>query len=191
MTSRIAPGGLQSLLDLQPDLTSFGKYLGGGFAFGAFGGRADIMSVYDPRGSRSLAHSGTFNNNTMTMSAGFAGFSKVYTPEVNVAFNKKGDELLARLRAVTKGTKCSFTGRGAILAVHFSDTGLEDIRCVEDVQERWDLKDLFWFEMMEDGYWITRRGSIALILGTPDSELDRFVDCVSKFLDRHRAIVSI
>lgn len=191
MTSRLAPGGLQSILGLKPDLTSLGKYLGGGFAFGAFGGRADIMSVYDPRSSGSLAHSGTFNNNTMAMYSGYAGFSKVLTPEVNVAFNAKGEIYLKKLQGLTKGTKCSFTGRGALMAIHFSDTGLEDIKSVEDVQERWDLKDLFWFEMMEDGYWITRRGSIALILDTPDEELDRFVDCVAKFLERHKDIMAL
>ena len=45
MTSRIAPGGLQSVVDLKPDLTSFGKYLGGGITFGAFGGLQDVMAV--------------------------------------------------------------------------------------------------------------------------------------------------
>lgn len=190
MTSRIAPGGLQSILDLQPDITSFGKYLGGGFAFGAFGGRADIMSIYDPRGSRSLAHSGTFNNNTMAMYAGYAGFSEILTPEVNIEFNKLGEDFTKKLQEVSRGTKCSFTGRGAVLAVHFSESGLEDIREIDDVKELWDLKDLFWFEMMEEGFWITRRGSIALILGSPQEDLDRFVDCVGKFLSRHKSIMT-
>ncbi|KAK9424557.1 putative Pyridoxal phosphate-dependent transferase [Seiridium unicorne] len=191
MTSRIAPGGIQKLLGLKPDMTTFGKYLGGGFPIGAFGGRADIMSVYDPRLPGSLSHSGTFNNNTMTMHAGYAGLSKVYTDDVNLAFNAKGDALREKLRTVCKGTKLSFTGLGAMLAVHFSDSGIEDIRCVEDVEERWDLKDLFWLDMLEDGYWITRRGSIALILDTPDEELDRFVTCVEKFLSRHKAIMDL
>ncbi|EXJ86922.1 glutamate-1-semialdehyde 2,1-aminomutase [Capronia epimyces CBS 606.96] len=190
MTSRLAPGGLQSILGLKPDMTTFGKYLGGGFAFGAFGGRADIMSVYDPRNKDALAHSGTFNNNTMTMHAGYAGLSKVLTPEVNVEFNAMGDVFLEKLKRITKGTKCCFTGRGAVLAVHFTHQGAQDIRCVEEVDEDWDLKDLFWFEMLEEGYWITRRGSIALILETPQEELDRFVDCVGAFLEKHRSIVA-
>jgi glutamate-1-semialdehyde 2,1-aminomutase len=190
MTSRLAPGGLQSILGLKPDMTTFGKYLGGGFAFGAFSGRRDIMSVYDPRRENALAHSGTFNNNTMAMYAGYAGLSKILTPQVNVEFNAMGEIFLQRLRRITKGTKCGFTGRGAILAVHFTQEGAQDIARVEDVHEDWDLKDLFWFEMLEDGYWITRRGSIALILGTPQEELDRFVQCVERFLERHRSIVS-
>ncbi|OQV01287.1 hypothetical protein CLAIMM_06670 [Cladophialophora immunda] len=191
MTSRLAPGGLQSLLGLKPDMTTFGKYLGGGFAFGAFSGRADIMSVYDPRNRDALAHSGTFNNNTMAMYAGYAGLAKVLTPEVNIAFNSLGDAFREKLRKVTKGTKCAFTGRGAILAAHFTDQGLQDISSVEDVTEDWDLKDLFWFEMLEDGFWITRRGSIALIMGTSPEDLARFVGCVERFLERHRSIISL
>jgi glutamate-1-semialdehyde 2,1-aminomutase len=45
MTSRLSPSGLAGKLELQPDLKTFGKYLGAGVAFGAFGGRADVMSV--------------------------------------------------------------------------------------------------------------------------------------------------
>lgn len=150
-----------------------------------------LQAVYDPRTVGSLAHSGTFNNNTMAMSAGYAGLSTVYTPEKAVEFNLSGDALRKRLQAVSKGTKCSFTGRGAIMAVHFSDNGLEDISCVDEFHERWDLKDLFWLEILEDGYWITRRGSIALILDTPAEELNRFVDCVSAFLQKHHDLVRL
>ncbi|KAI1638678.1 pyridoxal phosphate-dependent transferase [Biscogniauxia mediterranea] len=194
MTSRVHPGGLQRKLGLRPDLTVFGKYLGGGFPFGAFGGRADVMAVYDPRRPGALPHSGTFNNNTMTMHAGYAGLRDVFTDEACAAFNAKGDALRARLQHVSRGTKLSFTGLGAVFNSHIVDGGLRDvdIRSADDLQqERWDLKDLFWFEMMEEGYWITRRGMIALILVTPDEELDRFVGCVERFLQRHKGIMAV
>jgi glutamate-1-semialdehyde 2,1-aminomutase len=45
MTSRLSPSGIAGILDLKPDLKTFGKYLGAGMAFGAFGGRYDVMSV--------------------------------------------------------------------------------------------------------------------------------------------------
>lgn len=190
-TSRLSPSGLQGCFGLKPDLLTLGKWLGGGFAFGAFGGRADVMAVYDPRSATPLAHSGTFNNNTMAMSVGHAGLSKIWTAEVGIAFNSEGDRLRQRLQEVTRGTKCSFTGMGALLAVHFSDSGLQDIRSVFDVEERWDLKDLFWFEMLKHGFWLTKRGSISLVLGTPTEELDRFVGCVSDFLQTYKEIVRI
>ena len=65
---------------MKPDLTTFGKYIGGGMSFGAFGGRADIMDLFDPRRPDALPHAGTFNNNVLTMSAGLAGLTEVYTP---------------------------------------------------------------------------------------------------------------
>ena len=76
MTSRLAPGGLQSVRGVKPDLTTLGKYIGGGMSFGAFGGRADIMDLFDPRRPDALPHAGTFNNNVLTMSAGLAGLTE-------------------------------------------------------------------------------------------------------------------
>jgi glutamate-1-semialdehyde 2,1-aminomutase len=191
MTSRLSPSGLQAILGLTPDLTTFGKYLGGGLAFGAFGGRGDIMAVYDPRSPTALAHSGTFNNNTLAMHAGWTGLSKVWTPEVAIEFNKLGDYFRGALQEVSKGTKMSVTGRGSLNAIHFSQGGVTEISCREAINEDWGLKDLFFIEMMEDGFWLTRRGSTALILGTPKEELDRFVASVGKFLDRHKSLVSL
>ncbi|KIH90278.1 glutamate-1-semialdehyde 2,1-aminomutase [Sporothrix brasiliensis 5110] len=203
MTSRVAPGGIAELHDLHPDMKTFGKYLGGGLAFGAFGGRSDIMASYDPRpqplptkttaaGSPAapfLTHHGTFNNNTLAMYVGHAGLTEVYTPEVCTAFNAQGTDLLRQLAAVTAGTKMCFTGVGTVLGSHFTAAGLQTIE--RETAEDWTLKELFWFEMMEDGFWTTRRGSIALCLGTPASELQRFVACVAAFLKRHAPLVAV
>ncbi|KAL2017220.1 hypothetical protein VTK56DRAFT_2427 [Thermocarpiscus australiensis] len=194
MTSRLAPRGLgaDELLDLlRPDLVTLGKYLGGGLAFGAFGGRADVMAVYDPRVDGALAHSGTFNNNTLAMCVGYAALSRVYTSEVNIEFNKRGDTFRERLKEVARGTRLSLTGRGSLIGLHFTEDGTEEISCGEDIKgkERRDLRDLFWFEMLEAGFWTTRRGFIALILETPDEALDAFVEAVRAFLERHRDIM--
>ncbi|TKA32139.1 hypothetical protein B0A50_01387 [Salinomyces thailandicus] len=192
MTSRLAPGGLQSLvMPLKPDLTTFGKYLGGGITFGAFGGRKEIMAVYDPRNGKGLAHSGTFNNNTLGMAAGYVGLSRIYTPEVIKAFNQVGNDLIAKLQAVSEGTKMTVTGRGSVIGIHFLHDGCKKLASIRDRHDDAALKELFWFEMMEAGFWLTRRGSIALILGTPQAELDRLVDCVKDFLTRHDRLVRL
>lgn len=78
MTSRLSPGGLQEHFGITPDLTSLGKYIGGGMTFGAFGGRASIMGAYNPHKPDALVHGGTFNNNTLSMSAGAAVMTKVW-----------------------------------------------------------------------------------------------------------------
>ncbi|KAL2141566.1 hypothetical protein VTI28DRAFT_2216 [Corynascus sepedonium] len=192
-TSRLTPGGLGTEMGLDPDLVTLGKYVGGGLAFGAFGGREDVMRVYDPRVPGSLAHSGTFNNNTLAMCAARTVLADVYTPEVCVKFNEKGDQFRDRLNKVARGSRLSFTGRGSLIGLHFTEDGTEEITCGEDIKEkqRPDLRDLFWFEMLEAGFWLTRRGLIAMILGTPDQELDRFVDAVREFLERHRGIMIV
>src|SRR5690606_4222688 len=98
MTSRLAPGGLHGALGLKPDLVSFGKYLGGGVTFGAFGGSHDLMSRLDPtRRDGGLGQSGTYNNNVLTMAAGIAGLETVFTPAKAEQLNTSGDQLRDRL----------------------------------------------------------------------------------------------
>lgn len=192
LTSRLASGGLQTILGVKPDLTTLGKYLGGGLAFGAFGGRKDIMEIFDPRSLNGISHSGTFNNNTLTMRTGYAGLSKIYTAQNATTFNLYGDKLRENLRKLARGTKCCFTGRGSLIAVHFTKAGSSSsITSIADLNEMDDLKELFWLEMMENGFWISRRGSIAIMLGTPEVELERFVGCVGQFLSRHKEIVAV
>ena len=65
MTSRLSPGGRQAQLGVMPDLTTLGKYIGGGLSFGAFGGRRDLMERFDPHRADALRHAGTFNNNVL------------------------------------------------------------------------------------------------------------------------------
>lgn len=69
ITFRLAAGGAQALAGVEPDLTTFGKLIGGGFPVGALGGRAGVLAVTDPAVGR-LPLSGTFNANPVTMAAG-------------------------------------------------------------------------------------------------------------------------
>src|SRR4029079_16134575 len=133
MTSRLAPGGLQQVRGVKPDLTTFGKYIGGGMSCGAVGGRADIMDLFDPRRPDALPHAGTFNNNVLTMSAGLVGLTEDYTPDAARAPNAPGDgrrecltapacALRGRLNALSRShdAPMQFTGIGSMFAVHFT-----------------------------------------------------------------------
>jgi glutamate-1-semialdehyde 2,1-aminomutase len=102
-----------------------------------------------------LAYSGTFNNNTLAMHVGYVGLSQIWTPEVTVAFNAFGDRFREDLQRIAKGTKMSVTGQGAPNDNNFSGEGTTEIMCVEDIEENWALKDLFYMEMMENGFWLT------------------------------------
>src|SRR5712671_3923227 len=148
MTSRLAPGGLQEAHGILPDLTTLGKYVGGGMSFGAFGGRADIMERFDPRRPDAFQHAGTFNNNVLTMNAGLVGLTEIYTPERARTLNASGDLLRQRVNAVARrhGLAMQFTGLGSMLAVHMTDG---PIRSAEDAERGNDaLRDLFWFDLV-------------------------------------------
>ena len=72
MTARLSPNGLAKARGVVSDLTTLGKYVGGGMSFGAFGGRADILDMFDPRRPDALPHAGTFNNNVLVAYNGLA-----------------------------------------------------------------------------------------------------------------------
>ncbi len=181
MTSRLAPGGLQEVHGILPDLTTLGKYLGGGMSFGAFGGRAEIMECFDPRRPDAFQHAGTFNNNVLTMNAGLVGLTEVYTPERARALNQSGDRLRQRLNAVVRrhGLKMQFTGIGSMMSVHMADG---PIRSEEDAARgNGALRDLFWFDLVAHGIWFAKRGMFALSIALDDEDGDKLVAAVEEF----------
>ncbi|KAF7592235.1 hypothetical protein BBP40_000507 [Aspergillus hancockii] len=204
MTSRLAPGGLQSIVlspddntPIKPDITTLGKWIAGGTTIGVFGGRRDLLSLYDPRsvsdasGKRiQMNHSGTFNNNTLAMDVGLVALSTVYTAEACTALNNLGDWFRQGLQDLCRGTRMTVTGIGSVCNIHFTFCAKAEITCVEDLKVETNsveatLKDLFWYYAIQNGYWITRRGMLSLILGTRKAELQGFLDMVGVFVKGH------
>jgi glutamate-1-semialdehyde 2,1-aminomutase len=183
MTSRTGAGGLQQRVGITPDLTTLGKYLGGGASFGAFGGRADVMDLFDPSRPGSLPHAGTFNNNAISMAAGLAGLTRVYTPDVAEQHTERGEGLRRQLTEVIADTDMPFqvTGVGSLMAVHPT---LADIRRPEDlvgVDDR--LRELLFLDLLEEGFYIAPRGYIALSLALSDEQLNAFAKALGRVLD--------
>lgn len=188
MTSRLSAGGRQATLAIRPDMTTLGKYLGGGFSFGAFGGRADLLDRFDPTRPDAFAHAGTFNNNVFTMSAGLAGLRDVYTPEAAEALNARGEALRQRLNEVASRANfpMQFTGIGSMMNVHMSSG---PIRRVQDLADSIaPLRELFYFDMLEAGLWLAQRGMVNLSLAIGDAECERLVAAVQGFVARHRPL---
>jgi glutamate-1-semialdehyde 2,1-aminomutase len=125
------------------------------------------------------------------MVAGYVGLSQVYTPDVAHVFNNMGDALRVKLQTLSQGTKMTVMGRGSILGIHFLEDGNKDVKSYKDRKDDVELKDLFWMEMMEEGFWISKRGGVCLILGTPWGEMERFVGCVEGFLERYGGLVKV
>jgi glutamate-1-semialdehyde 2,1-aminomutase len=181
MTSRLAPGGLQEVHGILPDLTTLGKYVGGGMSFGAFGGRAEIMERFDPRRPDAFQHAGTFNNNVLTMNAGLVGLTEIYTPERARTLNAWGNRLRGRLNAVVgrHGLAMQFTGLGSMLAVHMTDA---PIRSQGDAERgNGALRDLFYFDLLARGIWFAKRGMFALSIALEENDGDKLADAVEEF----------
>lgn len=195
ITSRLSPGGLGALLNVTPDMITLGKYLGGGMPFGAFGGRKEIMAVYDPRGAHPLGHSGTFQNNALMTNSGYVAMSQVYAPDIVGPFNARGDIFRARLQAIFAGSRLCVTGQGSLLCIHATKTGLtaDQITCKDNVAavEDVNLKKLLWLELINAGFWVTLRGSIALNLPLPDAVLESFVAAVGELCRRYSDLIAV
>jgi glutamate-1-semialdehyde 2,1-aminomutase len=190
MTSRLAPGGLQSVHGIKPDLTTFGKYIGGGMSFGAFGGRAEIMDLFDPRRADALPHAGTFNNNILTMTAGLTGLTEVYTPDAANALNARGEALRNRLNKLCQeaGAPIQFTGIGSMLAVH---TMRGPVNSPDDAaRSDAKLKELFFFDLLARGIWLARRGMMTVSLPIGDAECDALAAAVEEFLSARSSLLT-
>jgi glutamate-1-semialdehyde 2,1-aminomutase len=181
MTSRLSTGGMQQLLGIDPDLTTLAKFVGGGLSFGAFGGRAELMSRFDPARPDALQHGGTFNNDVLTMAAGAAGLTKVLTEVEIVRLNRLGDRLRNRLNAFSAEHGIAFcaTGHGSLVGLHFT-TG--PVRSESDVPETKELRGLLHLHMLDRGFSYGRRGFIALSLPLTERDIDEFAAAVEEFL---------
>ena len=190
MTSRLGPGGLQGRHAITPDLTSLGKYVGGGLSFGAFGGRAEYLDRYDPRRADAIPHAGTFNNNVLTMSAGLVGLTRIYTKQLAESFNARGDALRQRLNglAEARGLPLQFTGIGSMMSLHFRAGPIRDFG---DVQAgNMALRPLLQFDLFERGIYLARRAMFNLMLPMSDDDLDTLVAAIDEFFDARASLLA-
>jgi len=185
MTSRLSPGGRQATLGITPDMTTFGKYLGGGMSFGAFGGRRRIMERFDPARPDSIPHSGTYNNNVMTMAAGVAGLREVFTADEAVRLNRDGDRLRERLNALGERLDVPFqaTGVGSILCLHLQR---EPVRRPEDTAHTTpDARALLHLELLDRGWYLARRGFVSLSLPLTPADHDGLLAALEEILSEY------
>ncbi len=89
---RVAPGGAQERFGVRPDLTTLGKIIGGGYPLAAFGGRADVMEIFDARRPGAVSHGGTFNGSPVAAAAGLATL-RALTPDRYVQLDALGARL--------------------------------------------------------------------------------------------------
>jgi glutamate-1-semialdehyde 2,1-aminomutase len=188
MSSRFKKGGAQGLWGIIPDLTALGKYLGGGMTFGAFGGRADIMAIYDPRQKDAIPHAGTFNNNVVTMAAGIAGLSQLFTPKRAIELHDFGESTMARLNDLLskRNARIVVTGVGSLMMFHDAAAGPIGAGSLRAEDAR--VKQLLYLDLLEQGYFIGPRNFLALSLEVTEGMVDGLLDALRNVIGARRSI---
>jgi glutamate-1-semialdehyde 2,1-aminomutase len=170
VTFRLAYGGIEEWLGIAPDITVLGKLIGGGFPIGAFGGRADVLAAFDPRHPSALQHSGTFNGNAISMSAGTAALDLLSPSEI-ARINKLGEDLRRQFAEVLSSAGYPFviTGAGSLLRIHY---GVEHVSTFhEAMRARRDVAGAVHLALMNHGLVSAPRGMFAVSTAMTDETM--------------------
>jgi len=188
-TARIGPAGTQGLLGIDPDLTTLGKFIGGGLTTGAFGGKAEIMAHYNPKQQDSWNHAGTFNNNICSMAAGYAALSKIYTPERATEFFEWSEAFRLSLNEMfaARAVPMYANGMSSIIAIHFSS---KPTKKPSDISAGCQsLRPLLHMELLLEGVLVCKRGDLFLSLPMTEKHLSRARLALEKFVDRYKPLI--
>jgi glutamate-1-semialdehyde 2,1-aminomutase len=184
-TFRLSVGGMQEMVGVTADITTVGKFIGGGFPIGAFGGRKEVMSPYNPDHPRYLVHSGTFFGSNITMVAGLAAMT-AYDRNAIGSINRLGDRLRDGFeRAFDKaGIMGRVTGLGSLIHVHWGggeiNNALDARRCLKLAGE---LPRFVHIEMMNRGIYAASRGLYCISTPMSEVEIDLAIEAFKGTLD--------
>jgi glutamate-1-semialdehyde 2,1-aminomutase len=181
---RISSGGAQQHFGVIPDLTAMGKIIGGGLPVGAFGGREEIMSLYDQsEGKAVIPHSGTFNGNPMTLVAGLETM-KHLTPDTYNSLNNLGETLRQKLRAVFSELEIPviISGIGSLFGIHFRNEPIKDYRSTFESDKL--MRRMFFTGLLNEGVLLQGQTAGALNVLTEENDIDNFVRLTREVLVR-------
>src|SRR5215472_6319909 len=159
ITLRLSEGGAQQIFKLKPDLTMLGKIIGGGLPVGALGGRADIMASFDPRERHSLLHSGTFNGNVLTCSAGQVSVRELTHERID-KMEAQAKHLAEEFKRVARQSEVPFSVRqfGSLMNIFFTNVAPPATIVREDMK----MMAQFHLAALNHGLFLAPRGLIAL-----------------------------
>ena len=181
---RVAPGGVQQLHGITPDLTCMGKVIGGGLPVGAFGGRAEIMDCLSPLGS--VYQAGTLSGNPVAMAAGLAQLRELLEGNAYDRLEQLGARLEAGIReAIRKhGRNYTFHRAGSMFCLFFTEEEVYDLDTAQKASKAL-FKPFFW-NMLEQGVYFApspyETGFISL--AHTEEDIDRTVEAVHASLSR-------
>jgi glutamate-1-semialdehyde 2,1-aminomutase len=167
---RVGLGSAQGLYGIKPDLSTFGKVVGGGMPLGAFGGRRDIMEKIAPLGP--VYQAGTLSGNPLSVAAGLATMKKIQAPGFYEALTAKTKSLVDGLAgsARKRGVKFSAQSVGGMFGLYFASTPptsfAEVMKCDKDAFNR------FFHAMLEKGVYLAPSAFEAGFVSAAHSDAD-------------------
>ncbi len=167
---RVGLGSAQGLFGIRPDLSTFGKVIGGGMPLGAFGGRRAIMEKIAPLGP--VYQAGTLSGNPLSVAAGLATLAKVQAPGFYEALAKKTAALVTGLTEAAKRRGVTFCAQsvGGMFGLYFAPeppfTYAEVMACDKDAFNR------FFHAMLEKGVYLAPSAFEAGFVSAAHSDSD-------------------
>ena len=171
----------QGLYGIKPDLTTFGKIIGGGMPVGAYGGRLDVMQQIAPLGG--IYQAGTLSGNPVAMAAGLTTMRELSThPEYYVHAEAMTKRLIAGLQdaAASAGVAISANQVGSMGCIFFTEGPVE---CFADVQKSdLELFRRYFLGMLDEGFYFAPSQFEAIFVSAAHSEdeIDRTVDAAKR-----------
>jgi glutamate-1-semialdehyde 2,1-aminomutase len=179
---RLAKGGAQERFGITPDLSCFGKVIGGGLPVGAFGGRAEIMDYLAPVGP--VYQAGTLSGNPVAMAAGIAALEELAASNAYSRLEELGVALEAALKDAAKsaGIPVQFNRCGSMFCGYFTSNPVHNVAdAMKSDRERFKK---YFHGMLDQGVYLAPSQFEAGFLSTAHTEADlkHTVDAAAKVL---------
>lgn len=217
MVSRLGPNGFGAVAGVKADLMSLGKYVAGGMTFGAFGGKKDVMDLFDPEKS-GLQHPGTYNNNVVTMTAGAVALDIYNAAEVE-RLNNLGVSFKTRLQEILieqgiyphhpAGPSRNIVEVDSFeraTLIYLDDADPSHYECLpvmfvtgygSMINVRFsgshakDLQALFYFYMLENNIYLAPRGYMPLNLELKNDDVAQYTEAFRNFILKYKTLLRL
>jgi glutamate-1-semialdehyde 2,1-aminomutase len=179
---RLARGGAQERFSITPDLSTFGKVIGGGLPVGAFGGRAEIMDCLAPLGP--VYQAGTLSGNPVAMAAGLANLQELLDGDAYKTLEERGAQLVAGMRDAAKSANVpvQFNQCGSMFCGYFTTQPVHNVAdAMHSDRERFKK---FFHGMLNAGVYLAPSQFEAGFLSTAHTaaDIEKTVQTAAKVL---------
>jgi len=180
---RLGHGGAQAMYDVRPDLTTFGKVIGGGLPIGSVGGRREIMETLSPLGP--VFHAGTLAGNPLATAAGRAALREL-TDDLYVELARRAARLSSVLgdACASAGIPAKFPVVGTLLGMYFG-AGAAPTNFVEAKTTDEQVYRIFFHAMLKEGIALAPGAYEALFVGL--GHTDEILDATGEAAGRAAA----